>query len=62
MTHLRRGGASRQKKISRGSDLSLATMINCRALALVGDETPACKSIYWDKKEVIVAGKIIGNG
>jgi len=56
------GGASRQKKAGSGSDLPLATTISCRALNLVGDETPACRSVYRDKKEVIVASKLIGNG
>lgn len=56
------GGASRQKKARSDQTVPLATMIKCRTSALLGEKPPACQSTHWNKNEVIMASKLIGNG
>ena len=58
------GGASLQKKKLTAEQIhSIASALECRSLALIGDPPPRCGSIGWDKAAVIeMAGKIIGNG
>ncbi|KQV82062.1 hypothetical protein [Rhizobium sp. Root1220] len=58
------GGASLQKKqLTPGQLHSIASMLKCRALALIGDPPPKCGTANWNKGVVIeMAGKIIGNG
>ncbi|KRB55237.1 hypothetical protein ASE04_05895 [Rhizobium sp. Root708] len=56
------GGASRQKSADLDQTMPLAMMIKCRTSALLGEKPPACQSTHWNKNEVIMASKLIGNG
>ncbi|QFY63310.1 hypothetical protein FZ934_23795 (plasmid) [Rhizobium grahamii] len=56
------GGASRQKSARSDQTMPLAAMIKCRTSALLGEKPPACQSTHWNKNEVIMASKLIGNG